>query len=273
MAIITISRMLGSRGTKIANELILGEQTICLDQQLIDKRLEESGLSKKVSNRYDERKPGIWDRLSIDAERYKHLLVEAIFEVASEGDCVIIGRGAQVALAQLPGVLRVRVVASQETRRKRIQQRLECNEEAARRVVHRSDQNRAGFHRFFFEVKWNAPELYDLVLNTDRMSVGSAVEQIKLRAERPPYSDVREVTLNSLGDLYLAQRVRTALLMEGLSLVHLLDVSAEDKLVTLKGTVSTTAEVRKAELVAQTVSGVEHVVNRVAHLPRPHGFM
>ncbi len=272
MAIITISRMLGSRGTKIANELILGERMLCLDRKLIDERLEGSGLSRKTIERFDERKPGFWDRIYRDAERYKHLLVESILEVASEGNCVILGRGAQVAMAVLPGVLRVRAVASKTTRLKRIQRRLECDEEVALRILRRSDQNRAGFHRYFFEVKWDTPELYDLVLNTDRMSVGSAVELIKKRSERPPYSDAREVTHKRLGDLYLAQRVKTKLFMESMSPVYLLDVSAEDKRVTLQGSLPTQEQVRQAELVALSVPGVEHVVNRVAYMPRPHGI-
>lgn len=273
MAIITVSRQVGSRGDEIATALITQLKYDFLDKRLVDERLASSGLTQEAIDRFDERKPGFWDRLSLNTERYKHFLLSAIYETAKAGNCVIVGRGAHVALAGVPGVMRVRVVASVKTRIHRIMRQLECSEDQAQRIIQRSDQNRAGFHRFFFEVRWDAPELYDLTVNTDRTSVSAAAELIALRAQCPPYADAHEVTQRHLGDLFLAQRVKSALLLETNTPLYLLDVEAEQHVVTLSGTVGSAEEVRRCEEVALGVEGVERVINRTVFMPRPTGYL
>ena len=50
--------------------------------------------------------------------------------------------------------------------------------EAAVKALHRSDQERAAFIRFAFGVDWDNPELHNIVLNMDSLSVDLAVETV-----------------------------------------------------------------------------------------------
>ena len=100
-------------------------------------------------------------------------------EFARKGKCIVLGRGGQTLLAGLPGILHVRIIAPQEVRKERIMKRYECDERHAERVIQHSDHERAGFHKFFFDLHWEDPHLYDLVVNTGFFSVDSAARLIE----------------------------------------------------------------------------------------------
>ena len=62
-----------------------------------------------------------------------------------------------------------------------------------------------------FGVTWGDPVLYDLVLNTDRLSVDSCVEQIRAAGAPGPSSPRRDASRALLADMALEARVRVAL--------------------------------------------------------------
>jgi len=116
MPVITVSRQLGSLGTEIAKLLCKNVHCKYLDKESLEEVFAEYGIPKENVERYDEKKPGIWDIFKTDKARYLHFLKSAIFEFARKGNCIILGRGGQIVLKDLRGVLHVRVAASMESR-------------------------------------------------------------------------------------------------------------------------------------------------------------
>jgi cytidylate kinase len=91
---------------------------------------------------------------------------------------VIVAHGGSIALAGRKDVLRTLVTASVATRRGRLWPGRLLNEQEAARAVAESDLERARYLERFFEVSEEVPTLYDLVLNTDAVSIEQAVDAI-----------------------------------------------------------------------------------------------
>jgi cytidylate kinase len=101
----------------------------------------------------------------------RSLIREAIEEAAGRGKVVIVAHAASFALAGREGSLRVLVTASPETRAGRYEGSIKD-----------SDTARADYLRRFYGVEHELPTHYDLVLNTDVVSVEKAADLIALAA-------------------------------------------------------------------------------------------
>ena len=167
MAIITISRQFGSLGTEIAQALGQELHFASLDKKTLEETLiSEYGIPEENIDRYDEKKPPLWDVFSTDKDKYLHFMKSAIYDFARQDNCIIIGRGGQVLLRGIPGTLHVRVLAPKELRIKRLQDRFSYDDRLAGQLIRHSDHDRVGFHKFFFHVNWEDVSLYDLMINT-----------------------------------------------------------------------------------------------------------
>ena len=82
MPVITISRQLGSFGTKIAQLLSKNFKCSYLDKESLEETFREYGIPKESVERYDEKKPGFWDLFKTDKARYLHFMKGAIYEFA-----------------------------------------------------------------------------------------------------------------------------------------------------------------------------------------------
>jgi cytidylate kinase len=123
-------------------------------------------------------------RTRLDEEDARTLIRAAIHEVGAQGQAVIVAHAASLALAAVPGVLRVLVTASVETRTRRAVESGKLSEQAAAALVTRSDRGRQEYLRRFYGVGEELPTLYDLVVNTDVLTPDESTELI-VAAARP----------------------------------------------------------------------------------------
>jgi cytidylate kinase len=109
----------------------------------------------------------------------RHMIREAIHEIGSRGNAVIVAHAASFALAQQPGVLRVLVTASMKERMHRVlvKGRL-LNDEDAAAAVNDSDGERAAYLKRFYNISAELPTHYDLVINTDVLPTEAAVAAV-----------------------------------------------------------------------------------------------
>jgi cytidylate kinase len=106
------------------------------------------------------------------------LIRQAIEDTAARGNVVIVAHAASHALGAKPGHLRVLVTASPETRTTRVGESLGLDGKQAARAVKDSDAARRDYLKRFYGVDEESPTQYDLVVNTDVLSVDQAAELI-----------------------------------------------------------------------------------------------
>jgi cytidylate kinase len=108
--------------------------------------------------------------------------IEAVTSIINNlyqaGNVVIIGRGANVILADAPGVIHVGMLAPLEVRVATIMERERLTREEAEAYVEEVEQARIRFFRKFFKVNPNDPSLYHLMLNLGQMQPELAAEVI-----------------------------------------------------------------------------------------------
>jgi cytidylate kinase len=212
MAVITISRQLGSLGTEIAQGTAEKLAYEYVDKKKIEQALSNYGVPAAEMEKFDERKPSLWDSFLLQKKRFLHSLEAVIYDWAKKGNVVLVGRGGQVLLKNLPGVLHVRIIAPFGVRLKRILAAEGGDEKKASRILSQSDHDSAGFLRSFFEVDWEDQTLYDLLISTEKFSMETAVNLICEAVSSPEIRKGEKTSRDELSNLALTQKVKVILM-------------------------------------------------------------
>ena len=116
------------------------------------------------------------------SQQIPEVIREVVRETADAGDAVIVAHAASHVLAGRPDVLRILVTASPKVRAKRLAELPGVGDGEA--AVREAEKARADYLRRFHEVKQELPTHYDLVVNTDMLSVDAAAAVIADAANR-----------------------------------------------------------------------------------------
>lgn len=178
MAAITISRQMGSLGCGIAKTVAerLGFRMVW--REVINQAAVRAGVPEMALAMIDELNL-LGVRPSLEARRsYLQAVSQLMIELAAQGRVVIVGRAGQVILRGRADVFHVRVMAPKGLRAERLARSKGISIEAAQAQVEASDRSRFNYLRRYHHVDWENPELYDLVVNTERLSRSSAAALI-----------------------------------------------------------------------------------------------
>jgi hypothetical protein len=113
----------------------------------------------------------------VRSEGMRALIRETIEQTAARGDVVIVAHAASHVVSGRPA-LRVLVTASPRTRAQRVGDQDGLDEARAARAVKESDAARRDYLKRFYGVDEELPTHYDLVVNTDVLSVELAAQVI-----------------------------------------------------------------------------------------------
>jgi cytidylate kinase len=114
---------------------------------------------------------------------YMETMTGIIRELAARGEVVILGRGSQMILADMPRALHVLCVAPRKLRANRLAERDEIGMEEAIRRAQESDRARCAFYKKFWRIEVEDPKLYDLTIDTSRLSYDIATQVVVAAAK------------------------------------------------------------------------------------------
>jgi cytidylate kinase len=136
---------------------------------------------------------GFLSELSAHRREILLTLQVVIYDLTSHDNVLFVGAGAQILLADIPQVLRVKIIAPIETRIDRMVSAYSLSNDEARAAVEAGDQEQVDYNRVIFGEDWHNPELWDLVINSDSLSVGQIAELIgSLLESTPAIADLRQ---------------------------------------------------------------------------------
>ena len=190
MKLITISREFGSGGRELGKRLADALHIPCYDHEIIEMVAQHSGLdphyvahvSEKdirffypstIAHRLIAPHPVMQQPVSVAAAEH-----ELLKKLAGEGDCVIVGRCADVVLCE-QSPLNLFVYADTQSKLARCQQRAEAQEQLSERELLRKmkqiDKERAAYRELFTESGWGEKESYHLCINTSGKDIKALI--------------------------------------------------------------------------------------------------
>jgi len=266
MYFITLSEMLGTGGDVIAKQVAGELQYTHYGEEELFKAAKEMGFLYDVRS-LDEKGPAFFERFFSEKPKiYLDRLQSVIFEVAKKGNALFFGRGSQLLLNSFDCALHVLVTGSMEKRIQRVMKANLVEREVAERIIRRSDHDKRGFLRFAFDEDWLNPQLYDLILNTDILSIGSAVKIIVDAARSDEIKACGIDSVRSLGKLSLQRRVEAAFLEAGIANPHLFVAAEDAETVRIYGLVNSSREKEEIEGIVKGIKGVQSVQNALTVL-------
>jgi CMP/dCMP kinase len=182
MNVITISRQLGSLGCEVANQVATQLNYRLVWRDLINQAAMRSGTPEAALATIDDLGLLGISPTASDHRAYIAAVESVMKELAGEGAVVIVGRAGQMILHSWPNVLHVQVVAPLDIRIQRVADDQRIAIEAAKAQVEASDAHRRKYLKRFYHVNWEDSSLYDLTVNTARLSIADAAELICLRS-------------------------------------------------------------------------------------------
>lgn len=196
--IITVSRQYGAGGSEFAAALGARLGWPVLDQELVPRVAARLGLHPDAVARLDEHPPTLIARFaaaclvsapelpaSIDAgevlqpDAVAEAVHAAIVEGAGRPPLIVVGHGGQSIFRGKGSALHVRLVAPVDSRARRIAARLGCSAAEAERKAPRVDADRMAYIRRYYGTDWSDPLLYDVQLNTARVTIAEAVASVE----------------------------------------------------------------------------------------------
>ena len=273
MGIISISRELAALGDETARELAKQLGYRFVDKHTLEERIKSFGVDEEKLKKYDERKPSFISALSQDRDDYLHYIKTAILAEAEQGNCVLIGRGVRSVLKNVPAHIGVFLTASPEIRIERVKSYFHCDEIRAQQIIERSDHDRSGFHRYFFEINWKDPGNYHLALNTGTLSPMNCADIIRQLTEWMFTPEAEAKSVVRLKELILEQKIKQHILYEKEIRIHFLEVAFTGNTITLYGVtnsqamVETTLEAAREAAGTNTVQSEMQIVHEYSLLP------
>jgi cytidylate kinase len=186
MAVITISRELGSEGDKIADLLCQELGYSLVDKAMLTQIAQEAGVdveavlameesfarrarlvSTEMSSLYSRQPTAFEKKTALDDKTYERVVRKTLEEYARQGNVIIVGRGGQMVLRDWPSVIHVQLYSPIEIRIQRLMERFNISEPETRRRITESDEQKKQYIRYMFKnADWKDPRYYHLTINT-----------------------------------------------------------------------------------------------------------
>ena len=252
-----MSGEMGSYRDELALEVCDRGGLECINRRILMDAVKDSfDLSRDEMQLLAEQGPAMLDMSDRKRRVFAAHLESVVLEYAMSGGVVLVGRGANLLLRLVPGVLRVRTVAPLELRAQRVANAEGLGLDRSRRLATAVDQQRRAYVAHVFGSDWGSPLNYDLILNMGRLSMEQAaltVLDLTAHSEYQPSSETERM----MEELVLAGKVRCAL-VESLD-IHGLEVEVKEGVAEILGYVSSTEARDQAASLAKAVEGIKGV--------------
>ena len=264
MPLIAITREMGSLGKDVAEGLGAAFNLPVVYNEVIEPTADRMRVRKSHVKRLLDGSAGLFERLTADKTSLSIYSADEILASALNGrGAVIRGWGATQLLREVPHAVCIRICAPLELRKKRMLDRLGTSEaDQVGAEIAQNDEAHGAIMRRHFSVQWSDPENYDLVLNTQRVSIAECVDEVAALVDSPEFAETDE-SRRQLENLALAWRVRAALRLSARTRDAHVSVTAHDGRAELAGVLETADERSAVNEVVASVHGVREIEDRL----------
>jgi cytidylate kinase len=264
MSIICISRGSHGFGMQLAEKLAAQLGYPCIARESLTDEATAQGIPIGRIETAIVKKQPLSEEMELQVERFKAHVTASLCERAVAGESFVYhGRTGHLVLPGVSHVFRVRAITPMEERITLVMNRMNISREKAKRYISQVEEDRHRWIHMLYNVDWEDPSLYDIVINTQHLSIPNASTGLIHMAQLPEYQST-PASRQVLEDLLLASRCRLAIGRDARTTAVKVVVKAE------KGNVSVTYLPRQAAQAApipdviEKVSGIRSLICTVA---------
>ena len=253
MAILSISSEYGTGALRIGHaiEAQLGYEYIPLRRLLAEAG--QSGRKwKRLAAKYTVDPSDIWE--GNDFVAFMALVQSIILGHALRDNVVILARGSNFLLKEVPHALRVRFTAPLEERIALVVRKEGVNRETARLLVKQADREIDCSMHLAYGPDWDDADVHEIRFDTGRQPLGEIVAIVAemLRAKEALKTPG---ALGSLRRQFVGSRIKAAVLAHPEVILSSLEVTCVGEAVRLAGVVRSRAALRKIEQEVRAIAG------------------
>jgi cytidylate kinase len=268
MALITMTGGVGSGTERIADLVARNTKLELYDDKRLALEAVKRGIRSEDLKGMNEKAPGFFDSLFHTPELYLDLLESVVYAVSGSGQGIIIGHGSQILLREFGCAFHVLVHASDAFRVQQVMHDLGLRKDSAEKVIRKSDNERKGFLRYAFQMDWNDPSLYDLVVNTEKLGIEGGADLI---TRALGLQVVQECSLNALETMErmtLLKTVQAALHKAGIGSRSFFNIEIPEKgVIEITGFATSDEQKKTVMKIVKGVPGVVKVKGDLGILP------
>lgn len=178
MSIIAISRGSYSRGVEIAETVAEKLNYKCLDRDVLIEASKEFNIPEIKLIQALEDPPSFFERFTKMKKYYIAYIQTALINNLRADNIVYHGLAGHFFVKDIPHVLKVRIIADLEYRIKFVMERDKLSRDKAIDFLKKIDNSRREWGQHLYGLNIEDPIHYDIVFNTENMSLEGAVDSI-----------------------------------------------------------------------------------------------
>ena len=210
MSIVTISRGSYSRGKEVAERLAKKLGYECLSRDVLLEASGEFNIPEMKLIRALHDSTSVLERFTQGKERYISFIYSSLLQHVRKDNVVYHGLAGHFFLADIPHVLKVRVIADMQDRVKEEMRRENISSDKALYILKKDDEERRKWSlQMYGSDTWDS-RLYDIVLHIGKLTVDDAVDILSGIVQKPNYQATPE-SLKLVDDLALSAKVKVGL--------------------------------------------------------------
>ena len=261
MSLITVTTSIGCGAISVSQKVADDLKIEIYDDERLQQEALNMGYSSEDLKGFDEKAPGLFDRLfRRQPELYDELMAAVIYEVAHRDEGIIIGHGATYFLKDFSCALHLRMHTSNQFRIQRVVDQMKVSPDTALTMIENRDNELKAFMDFSFQINWNDLTLYDLVINVDKLGIDAAAQMIVNATATDSIKECSLAALESMEKLSLLKQVEAAVMKDNLNPQELQIEVPEPGVVKLTGLINPMRTVSGVTELIKSVPGVQKII-------------
>lgn len=213
MSIISISRGSYSLGQRTAEKLAEKLGYECISREFLLEASDQFHVPEMKLLKAIHDAPSLLDRFTYGKTRYIAYGRAALLGYLQKDNIIYHGLAGHFFLQGIPHILKVRIIANLDNRIKIVQRRDNVNADKARLILKKDDEERYRWSHRLYGIDTRDPDLYDMLLHIDRLTVDDAVDIILNTIKKPSFNTT-DKSRQMINNLALAARIEAKLINE-----------------------------------------------------------
>ena len=268
MPLITITENFGTKGKEIAQIVAAKLDVELFDDERLQNIVTKTGIPASEKYRFEKNAPGFWELLrSRKPQVYLDTMEAAVYDIARNGEGVIIGHGSQMLLRDFECAFHVRLLSDFKLRVDNLISGREMGRDEAKNLIAKYDKSQKAFFRYAFKIDIDALGLYDLIINLGKMKKKTIAGLIVDAVQSDDIQSCSLDALSSMGKLSIERKIHAELLENDIDVRTLHIEMPETGNAEITGVVVSKEEKNRAADIVKKVDGIIYVNNKLSVLP------